>query len=75
MNLNQVAIGKQVRIVSLQNTGSIRRRLLDLGMIEQTLIQPVLASPSKHMRAYFLKGTLIALRSDESEQIEVEERG
>lgn len=75
MTLDDVAVGKKATVVSLGNSGSIRRRLLDLGIMEQTQIQPVLSSCSRHMRAYFVKGTLIALRTSESSLIQVEERG
>lgn len=75
MTLEEVAMGKRVWVTQLTHTGSIRRRLLDLGIIENTEIQPVLTSPSHHMRAYFVKGTLIALREGEGMQILVEERG
>lgn len=75
MTLEEVAMGTSVRVAQLTHKGSIRRRLLDLGIMENTLIQPVLASPSHHMRAYFVKGTLIALREKESKQILVKERG
>lgn len=75
MTLEEVDIGSRVWVIQLSHSGSIRRRLLDLGIMENTAIQPVLTSPSHDMRAYFVKGTLIALRGDESKQILVEERG
>lgn len=75
MTLEEVELGKCVWVAGLCNTGTIRRRLLDLGIMEHTAIQPVLSSPSHNMRAYFVKGTLIALRENESKQILVEERG
>lgn len=73
MSLEEVELYNVVIVSKLNNTGGIRRRLLDLGIMENTRIQPVLASPSKHMRAYRVKGSIIALRSDESRMIEVEE--
>lgn len=49
----------------------MKRRLLDLGFVEGTLVEPVLKSPSKGMRAYLIKGCKIALRDSESRLIEV----
>ena len=50
----------------------MKRRLLDLGFVNGTLVEPVLESPSKGMRAYLIKGCKIALRNNESKLIEVE---
>lgn len=75
MTLEDVAIGKKAIITELKNSGSIRRRLLDLGIMPYTTIEPILSSPSGHMRSYFVKGTMIALRDDETKDIMVEERG
>lgn len=72
MTLNEVVVKEEVRVSKVGNDASIRRRLLDLGILEGTYIKAVLSSPSKHMRAYFVKGTLIALRDSESSEIEVE---
>ena len=45
--LNKLPIGTCARINELCCTGSIRRRLLDLGFIKNTKIKPVLISPSR----------------------------
>lgn len=73
MTLDQAAMDQLVRVMNIENDGSIRRRLFDLGILKGTLMQPVLESPSHNMKAYRVKGTTIALRSDESSKIEIEE--
>lgn len=75
MTLQEVKLNTKVTIKELRLQGSIRRRLLDLGILPNTEIEPIHTSPSGYMRAYFLKGTLIALRDSESSQIIVEQRG
>ena len=40
------------KIENLNCTGTIRRRLLDLGLVTDSLITPVLISPSKGLRAF-----------------------
>lgn len=40
------------KIENLNCTGTIRRRLLDLGLVNGSLITPVLTSPSKGLRAF-----------------------
>lgn len=75
MTLVDVPIKKKVIIRKLYSQGSIRRRLLDLGILPNTVIEPIHESPSGYMRAYFVKGTMIALRDSESKDIEVEGMG
>lgn len=74
MTLDEAAVGDVVIVEELCSSGSIHRRLLDLGIMEQTQIQPVLSSPTKDMRAYLVKGCVIALRRQESRNILVRRR-
>lgn len=73
ITLDKLKMNKKATIRSLQNHGTIKRRLLDLGILHGVEIQPMLCSPSKNMRAFLIKGTLIALREEESSLILVEE--
>lgn len=61
---------QQVYVKSIVD-GEMKRRLLDLGFVNGTLVEPILESPSKGMRAYLIKGCKIALRDSESRLIEV----
>lgn len=45
--LNELPLNTTAKIESLNCTGSIRRRLLDLGLVKNTKITPVLISPSR----------------------------
>jgi len=49
--------------------GFTRRRFLDLGLTPGTRIYPELENAFKEPRAYRVRGTLIALRSDQAAQI------
>ncbi len=69
--LNNLPLNHKGVIKSLNNTGTIRRRLLDLGLVKGTIIVPVLVSPSKGLRAFLVRGTLIALRDEDSSNIKV----
>lgn len=40
------------KIENLNCAGTIRRRLLDLGLVNGSIITPVLVSPSKGLRAF-----------------------
>ena len=44
----------------------IRRRLLDLGFVHGSYITPILESPSNGLRAFYIRGSLIAIRDEDS---------
>lgn len=67
--LSKLAIGKKANVISLTSGGTVRRRMLDLGIINGTEIEPLYKSPSGNPVAYLIRGTVIALRSDTSEKI------
>ena len=46
-------------------------RLLDLGLVKGTKIVPVLVSPSKDPRAFFVRGSIIAIRKEEAQNIQI----
>lgn len=69
--LNQLPIGKKANVTMLTFDGITRRRMLDLGVIDGTEIEPLYKSPSGNPIAYLIRGAVIALRSDVSEKIMV----
>lgn len=72
MKLNEMEMNKTCKIVKINCKDDIKRRLLDLGMIKGTKITPVLISPSGDPRAFDIRGTLIAIREDDTKLIEIE---
>ncbi len=72
LTLNQLPIGSQARVSGLLSQGRMRRRLLDLGLVDGTLVKSIYASPSGDPVAYEIRGALIALRGEDSAQILVE---
>lgn len=71
INLNQLPLNKNGIIENIKCDGNIKRRLLDLGLVKGTNIKPVLVSPSKDPRAYEVRGTIIAIRKEDAQNIEV----
>ena len=67
--LTQLPIGKRANVMTLTSDGVTRRRMLDLGVIDGTEIEPLYRSPSGNPVAYLIRGAVIALRSDVSEKI------
>ena len=51
--------------------GNIKRRLLDLGLIENTAITPILVSPSGDPRAFVVRNTLLAIRKEDATLIKI----
>ena len=71
--LDNLRIGESCRVVEIRNNGSIRRRLLDLGLVPGTIVTAVLISPFKDPIAYKIRNATIAIRKSDSKNIIVEE--
>ena len=69
--LDRLPIGCSARVTALRADGPVRRRLLDLGIVEGTEIQSLFRSPSGNPVAYRIRGAVIALRADASSRIMV----
>jgi DtxR family Mn-dependent transcriptional regulator len=72
--LTSLALGESARIIGLSTAcrGKERRRLLDLGLVPGTVVTAELASPGGDPIAYRVRGALIALRSEQTDRIQVE---
>lgn len=70
--LNSISVGNKCKVKELVSEGLIRRRLLDLGLIQDTIVEVVQTSPFGDPVAYLIRGTVIALRSELAEMILVE---
>ncbi|MDF2945318.1 MAG: ferrous iron transport protein [Herbinix sp.] len=70
--LNHLPLGKKAKVKVLTSDGTIRRRMLDLGLISDTEIEALQRSPSGDPIAYDIRGAVIALRSEEASKILVE---
>ncbi len=71
LSLSDLAVGSAGRVNSVELAGLLRRRILDLGIIPGTVIECIRKSPTGDPTAYFVRGTIIALRSDDASQIKV----
>jgi ferrous iron transport protein A len=68
-SLNEIAPGERAVICSLQSTGSMRRRLLDIGLIKDTEVECLGRSPGGDPSAYLIRGAVIAIRSEDCKDI------
>lgn len=67
--LNDIDVDETAVVKKLHIHGSMRRRLLDIGLIEGTRVQCVGKSPSGDPAAYLIRGAVIAIRSEDSREI------
>lgn len=70
--LNELPIGSTGKVRKLTASGTVRRRLLDLGLINNTSVESLMKSPSGDPTAYEIRGAVIALREDDASKILVE---
>ena len=66
VSLNEMQPGQRAYIKELLTSGSIRRRLLDIGLVEGTEIRCVGKSPAGDPAAFYIRGAVIAIRSEDS---------
>ncbi len=69
-----LAVGQVGRVIDVSPAcqGSQRRRLLDLGIVRGTDIEPELVSATGDPVAYRIRGALIALRREQADWIRIE---
>lgn len=72
MSLNDIELGSKCVIKKINVEDSIKRRLLDIGLIEGTEVENVLISPLGEPMAFLIRGAVIALRCEDSKNIVVE---
>ena len=67
--LNDIKPGERATVSILNSTGSMRRRLLDIGLIENTVVECLGRSPGGDPSAYLIRGAVIAIRSEDCKTI------
>lgn len=67
--LSDLKSGDIAKVSSLLTTGSMRRRMLDIGLVEGTEVECIQKSPMGDPVAYLIRGAVIALRSEDSANI------
>lgn len=71
-SLNDIKPGEKATVKELVSTGSIRRRLLDIGLVENTEVECLGRSPAGDPCAYLIRGAVIAIRSEDCRNILVQ---
>lgn len=71
MCLNDIRPGEKASVKELRTTGSMRRRFLDIGLIENTEVECLGRSPGGDPSAFLIRGAVIAIRSEDCATIMV----
>lgn len=69
LSLSDMQPGQRAVVKELRTTGSMRRRMLDIGLIENTPVECLGRSPCGDPSAYLIRGAVIALREDDCHKI------
>ena len=69
--LNDLLPGQKARVLNISSCGTIRRRLLDLGLVKDTEVECLGASPWGDPKAYLIRGAVIAIRSQDCRHVHV----
>ncbi|MBR3740732.1 MAG: ferrous iron transport protein A [Clostridia bacterium] len=72
-DLAELPLDQSGRVLSLRAGEGIGRRLMDLGFTPGAEAACVLSAPGNGMRAYRVRGAVIALRRKEARQIILKE--
>ncbi len=67
--LSDLQPGQHAAVRALRATGAMRRRLLDIGLIEDTAVECLGRSPGGDPSAFLIRGAVIAIRSEDGRDV------
>ncbi len=70
--LNELAPYEKGRVTDIFTKGDMRRRFMDMGLIVGTEVTCLMQSRGGDIAAYLVRGTVIAIRSDDVREIFIE---
>lgn len=73
--LNKLDVGEIATVSGIFAEKEMRQRLEDLGIVEGTQIKCLMKSPLGDPTAFLIRGSVIALRREDSKNIGVSVRG
>ncbi len=69
LTLDNLSLNRCGRVAGLLSSGAMRRRMIDLGIVEGTKIECVGRSPSGDPSAYLVRGAVIAIRKRDAKDV------
>jgi len=73
MYLNSIKNNKYYIVDNINANEKIKRRLYDIGLINGTVVKLLFKSPSKRIKAYLIRDSIIAIRNKDASLIKVSE--
>ena len=67
--LCELEAGESGRVTAIYTKGEMRRRFMDMGLIVGTEVTCLMQSRGGDIAAYLVRGTVIAIRSDDVREI------
>lgn len=71
MKLSQLKPGEKALIESVGLSAGLSRRLIEMGFSKGSEVEVAIKGVSKHLKAYKIKNTLVAIRDETAEKINV----
>jgi len=71
MTLAELQVGEQGKVVAVNGQGALRRRLLDMGIIPNTIITIKKLAPMGDPMELSLRGYVLTLRKEDAAEIEI----
>ena len=71
MTLDQIEIGREVKIIKVGGEGELRCRLLDMGLIPRTGVRIQKVAPMGDPLEIHLRGYELTIRKEDAAKIEV----
>ena len=65
-NLNELKINQKAKVTKVLAKGKLRRRFIDIGIIDDTEIECIAISPQGDPKAFLIRGSLFAIRNKDS---------
>ncbi len=72
-SLSEICLNKKAKVIDIKCNDDEKRRFLDLGIVKDTVIIPIFKSPFGTPTAYEIRKTIIAIRKENADKIEVTE--
>lgn len=75
VRLSDMRVGERATVTALATGGGMRRRLMDIGLLQDAAVECVGKSPAGDPAAYLIAGAVIAIRREDGKNIFVHPQG
>jgi len=71
LTLDDLTTGEKAKVVKINAKGPFKKRLLEMGFVQGTIVEVIKYAPLKDPVEYQVKGYHVSLRHEEAQKIEV----